>query len=108
MKYLIMLLSLMLLDTQPIDNEFVPKDVAKAYALGCVVAGDEGPPPFAETQVFVKLTKDKLNWDFRPKMSRRDMKQGGVLKAIDDCIEWYQEVRNKIVEATLKVEKSSK
>jgi hypothetical protein len=103
-----MLLCLTLLDTAPTDNGFVPKDVAKSYALGCVVAGDAGPPPFAETQVFVKMTKDNPNWDYRPKMSRRDIAGGGVPKAIDDCIEWYQAARKKIVEASNEAKAASK
>jgi len=81
----------------PLEDEFVPKDVYKAVAVGCVVAGDKGPPPFVETQVFVKNTNDDKGWDFHPKMSRRDYAQGGVLKAIDDCTEWLGQVRKELV-----------
>jgi hypothetical protein len=80
----------------PLEDEFVPKDVYKAVAVGCVVAGDKGPPPFVETQVFVKNTDDDKGWDFHPKMSRRDYAQGGVLKAIDDCTEWLTQVRKQM------------
>jgi hypothetical protein len=107
MKYLMLLLSLTLLDTQPTNDDFVPKDMDHAVAIGCEVSGDAGPPPFAEVQVFVKYGLLAKGWDFKPVLSRRDVSQGGILKAIDDCTEWYSKVKKKI-QATKDTKGSSK
>jgi len=100
MKYLFMLLSLMLLDTAPTNEDFVPSNIGKAVAFACVVAGDKGPPPYAEVQVFVKWDVTNSNWDYKPKVARYTVEQGGVFKAGEECREWYAKVMAKLREAS--------
>lgn len=100
MLKLTLLLSLMLLDIPPTADDFVPKDIIHAVAFGCSVGGYDDPQPYAETQVFVKWTKEGKKWDFSPIMSRRSPEQGGALKAADDCIEWLGKVKQRLQKAS--------
>ena len=93
--------------TSPEDDEFIPKDIIKAVAVGCSVRGYTDADPYAETMVFVKWTTETPKWDFKPVMSRYTLSQGGVIRAIDDCTEWFQKVKKKI-EATKEVSPASK
>src|SRR6267142_2405661 len=85
----VLLLSLMLLAIPEGENEFIPAHINQAVAVGCMVSGIGDSPPYAETQVFVRMDKSSKTWDFRPVMSRR----GDVFKAIEDCREWLEGVK---------------
>ena len=102
---LTLLLSLMLMDTVPTGEDFVPSNIGQAVAFACVVAGDKGPPPFAEVQVFVKWDVTNSNWDYKPKVARYTVEQGGVFKAGEECREWYERVMAKLQEASKEVKK---
>jgi hypothetical protein len=102
-----LLLSLMLLAIPEANNDFVPSDIAKSVALGCMISGVGDLTPFVESQVFVKFSKDTKGWDFKPVMSRRETIDGGSLKAIDDCVDWYKAVKENI-KAAKKAQEASK
>ena len=98
------LLGMVNLTDPPPTDDFIPKDIIHAVAIGCSVGGYNEPPvPYAEAQVFVKWTPDAKKWDFNPVMSRRPLDQGGVLKAIDDCADWFRAVK-----ATIEKQRASK
>ena len=80
---------------QPPADDFVPRGIEHAVVTSCMISGDKGPPPFAEAQVHVSY--DGKQWDYRPIISRRYRSDGGVLRAIDDCRDWYAQVRKRIV-----------
>jgi hypothetical protein len=101
MRKLLFLLSLSLsmIPGSSSSDDFVPKDIARSMALGCSVSGITDSPPYAEVQVFAKLTKDSPTWDYRPVVARYTVEQGGAVKAIDECVKWWQEVKKKFVDA---------
>jgi len=97
------LVAVVLLSLVPLaaaNDDFVPNDVARAVALGCEVSGNAGPPAYAEAQVFVKFSKSKPGWDYRPIIARRDLAAGGAPAALGDCIEWLKQVKRKLEEAS--------
>jgi hypothetical protein len=102
----VLMLSLMLLAIPSETEDFVPKDVTHAVAMGCMISGVKDAPPFAESQVFVSWSPTG-HWDYRPIISRHELTNGGVYSAIDDCIEWLGKVKKKI-EATAAEGKASK
>jgi hypothetical protein len=91
-----LMLSMILLSIPNETEDFVPKDVAHAVAMGCMISGVKDAPPFAESQVFVSWNKSGHAWDFKPIVGRHDISNGGVYSAIDDCIEWLGKVKKKI------------
>jgi hypothetical protein len=93
----------------PIDTneDFIPKDIGNAVEIGCTVSGIADGDTYAETQVFVKANKDSKVWDYKPIISRRTKENGGVYKAIDDCIKWYEDSKKQI-KATVDAEKEHK
>ena len=105
-----MLLSLMLLAIPAStveDDDFVPPGVEHAVAAACVVQGvDEGGDiHYAEAYVIVKYEKGPEK-DYRPVIARRDVKGGGVPRAIEDCREWFSKVSKKIQAAKSATEAS--
>src|SRR2546427_13174892 len=91
------ILLLFLLFPADTDDDFVPPGVEHAVAAACVVQGvDEGGDiHYAEAYVIVKYEKGPEK-DYRPVIARRDVKGGGVPRAIEDCREWFSKVSKKI------------
>lgn len=100
----VIVLSILMLTSPAPTDDFVPVNVAHASLVGCTVAGRNESPPYAEAQVFVNW--GEKDW-FKPILSRREVGEGGVLKAIDDCRDWLEAVKKRI-QATKAEEKPSK